>query len=63
MDKKVYENTRYQNIYRHKKNKNYIRPNTKTSNKQKNPTNNPRLLCLTNLFYRGLLYQTLLRKR
>ncbi len=24
MDKKVYENTRYQNIYRHKKNKNYI---------------------------------------
>lgn len=24
MDKKVYENTRYQNIYRHKKNKNYV---------------------------------------
>ena len=24
MDKKVYESTRYQNIYRHKKNKNYI---------------------------------------
>lgn len=24
MDKKIYENTRYQNIYRHKKNKNYI---------------------------------------
>lgn len=24
MDKKIYENTRYQNIYRHKKNKNYV---------------------------------------
>ena len=24
MDKKVYEKTRYQNIYRHKTNKNYI---------------------------------------
>ena len=24
MDKKVYEKTRYQNIYRHKKNKNYV---------------------------------------